>query len=250
VGETTAVRTALAAAADAALAVLLAPACAACRSPLDQPVEGPICARCWQSVVPVTPPVCDGCGDPLASWRVISVAQARCARCRRQASHVSRSRAIGAYDGSLREIVHALKYDRRRAIARRLGALMRAHGAEVLEGAEMCVPVPLHPLRGWTRGFNQADDLARHLGLPVVSALRRVRRTLSQTDLPAARRHANVRAAFALRRRVDVGGAVVVLVDDVGTTGATLDACALVLRRAGARDVRALTAARAVSRRP
>ena len=78
--------------------------------------------------------------------------------------------------------------------------------------------------------------------------MRRVRATPSQTDLPAAKRHANVRDAFALRRRADVTGQVVVLVDDVSTTGATLDACARVLLEAGAREVRALTVARAVSR--
>lgn len=120
----------------------------------------------------------------------------------------------------------------------------------MLEGASICVPVPLHRARMHARGFNQAAELARHLGPPVAHALRRVRRTGSQTDLPAARRHANVRGAFALRGRVDVSGAVVVLVDDVSTTGATLDACARTLLEAGAREVRALTAARAVARLP
>jgi ComF family protein len=120
----------------------------------------------------------------------------------------------------------------------------------MLEGASICVPVPLHRARMHARGFNQAAELASHLGPPVAHALRRVRRTVSQTDLPAARRHANVRGAFALRGRVDVSDAVVVLVDDVSTTGATLDACARTLLEAGAREVRALTAARAVARLP
>ena len=128
---------------------------------------------------------------------------------------------------------------------------MALHGSELLEGASVCVPVPLHPARMQARGFNQAAELAKHLGPPVAHALRRVRRTVSQTDLPAARRHANVRDAFALRRRsVSVNGAAVVLVDDVSTTGATLDACARVLLRAGVREVRALTAAKVSTRRP
>jgi len=125
---------------------------------------------------------------------------------------------------------------------------MRDHGAEVLAGASIVVPVPLHRSRQRARGFNQAAALARHLGVPVVPALRRLRATPSQTDLPAARRHANVRDAFGLRRGVDIDGLCVVLVDDVSTTGATLDACARVLVRAGAEDVRAITAARVVSR--
>lgn len=233
--------------ADGALAILLAPACAACKLPLDEPTRGPVCAACWGAVVPLSPPLCSTCGDPLPSWRVISLDQARCARCRRRTSRVVRTRSIGAYDGALRAIVHALKYDGRRTVAVRLAEAMRSHSADVLAGADICVPVPLHPIRRYRRGFNQAEELARHLGLPVVRALRRVRHTRVQADLPEARRHANVRGAFRARR-VNVQGLVVVLVDDVSTTGATMDACAEALLRAGAREVRGLTAAKAVSR--
>jgi ComF family protein len=156
-------------------------------------------------------------------------------------------RAIGAYEGTLRAIVHALKYHRRRSIAAPLALRMRRHGADVLAGMDVVVPVPLHRARRRERGFNQAAELARHLGLPVCHALQRTRATLSQTDLPAARRHANVRNAFTLSRRAAVVGQRVVLIDDVSTTGATLAACARVLRQAGASDVRALIAARTVS---
>jgi ComF family protein len=169
-------------------------------------------------------------------------------RCRSHLSHVVRSRAIGAYDGSLRAIVHALKYDGRRSIARPLAALMVRHGTDVIEGADLAVPVPLHRTKRRTRGFNQAAEIARFVPLPVVHALRRVRATASQTDLPAAERHRNVRGAFKLTRGATTEGAVVVLIDDVSTTGATLDACAGILLDAGAREVRALTAARVVSR--
>jgi ComF family protein len=235
---------------DGLLAVLLAPVCAACRTPLDEPTRGPVCGACWAGVVPITPPVCDTCGDPLASWRVISLAHARCPRCRRRATRVTRTRALGAYEGPLRDIVHALKYDRRRSVARPLAAAMRHRGADVLDGADVCVPVPLHPLRRYTRGFNQAEELAQGLGLPMVRALRRVRSTPPQADLPEARRHGNVRGAFRIRRSASVQGLVIVLVDDVSTTGATLDACAAALLAAGAGEVRGLTAAKAVSRRP
>jgi ComF family protein len=146
--------------------------------------------------------------------------------------------------------VHALKYAGRRSLARPLAALMERHGGDVMEGAQLVIPVPLHRSRKQARGFNQASEIARHLPVPMVSALRRVRATVSQTDLPAAKRHANVRGAFALARRARMlRGATVVLIDDVSTTGATLDACARVLLDgAGAREVRALTAARVVSR--
>ncbi len=233
---------------DALLAILLAPTCAACDRPLDEPTRGPVCRSCWDTIVPITPPVCETCGDPLPSWRAISIDQQRCPRCRRTAMPISRGRAIGEYAGALRGIVHALKYDGRRSIAKPLAARLTVHGADVLAGADCAVPVPLHGSRKRARGFNQAADIARHLPVPVRHALRRVRATPSQTDLPAARRHANVRNAFALRRRARVRGLVVVLVDDVSTTGATLNACARVLLEGGAREVRALTVARVVSR--
>jgi ComF family protein len=152
------------------------------------------------------------------------------------------------YEGSLRAIVHALKYDGRISLACALAALMREHGREVLDGSNAVIPVPLHRRRRRARGFNQAEELANHLGRPCVLALRRTRFTRSQTDLPELERQENVRNAFALRRGADVRDLCVVLVDDVCTTGATLEACAGVLRRAGAREVRALTAARVPAR--
>jgi ComF family protein len=165
---------------------------------------------------------------------------------------VSSARAIGEYDGPLRAILHALKYGKRQSLARPMARLMvaAASAGDLLDGVDLVVPVPLHRRRRRARGFNQAEELARHLGLQWKDVLRRTRATPSQTDLPAAQRQANVRDAFALRRRHDVDGLTVLLVDDVSTTGATLDACASVLQRAGAREVRALTAARVVSRSP
>jgi ComF family protein len=156
---------------------------------------------------------------------------------------------VGGYDGALRAIIHAIKYDARRSLARPLGQLMRERGAPMLDRVHCAVPVPLHPWRRRGRGFNQADDLARQLGVPVVAALRRIEATRPQTGLPAAQRHRNVRGAFAVSRAGrTLSGAVVVLVDDVSTTGATLEACARVLKECGVREVRALTAARVVGR--
>jgi ComF family protein len=151
--------------------------------------------------------------------------------------------AIGEYDGRLRDIIHALKYEHRRSISRPLGSLMRDCGVDLLRDADVAVPVPLHPSRERSRGFNQADDLARQLGLPVERLLRRVIATTSQIELPAEQRHLNVRDAFAVVPMPRVP-AVIVLVDDVSTTGSTLLACARVLKTAGIDEVRALTAAR------
>ena len=196
---------------------------------LEHPTRGPVCANCWRSIAPLPCPLCESCGD----WPL-----------------VARAQAAGAYDGALRAVIHALKYEGRRSLARPLAALMLGRCEAVFVGADLLVPVPLHPSRRRSRGFNQALDLARRLratGLPVCRALRRVRATLTQTGLLAEQRQRNMRDAFAPRwgmSRLD--GATVVLVDDVSTTGATLDACAKTLMQMGVREVRAVTAAKAL----
>jgi ComF family protein len=129
---------------------------------------------------------------------------------------------------------------------------MRASGAAMLGDIDFVVPVPLHWRREHQRGFNQAAELARFLGPPVRRVLVRRRHTPPQIELAAHQRRANVRDAFGLRRSIfrkapSVKGANVLLVDDVSTTGATLEACARVLKDAGASEVYALTAARVVA---
>ena len=189
----------------------------------------------------------------LPSWRVLDPSRAMCPACRRRPpSAVEVARSAGDYDGALRHIIHAFNYDARRSLASPLGELLREAGGDLMKEASCAVPVPLHPWRRLYRGFNQAADLAAALPLPVVHALWRRRMTAPQTGLSAGGRRRNVRGAFRLspllRRRVIqtmIADHIVVLVDDVRTTGATLDACAHVLKDAGAKEVRALTVARA-----
>lgn len=158
--------------------------------------------------------------------------------------YISVGMAGGRYEGALRDIIHAFKYEGRRSLANVLGAVMREAGRQALEGCDCVVPVPLHPWRRIRRGFNQARDLAERLDRPVVGALWRVRPTVSQMTLAADARHHNVSGAFMLAPwSAAVDGRIVLLVDDVRTTGATLDQCAKVLLRANAREVRALTIA-------
>ena len=230
---------------DAIISVVIAPVCAACQRPLERPTQSAVCAACWAAIRPLTPPFCRVCGDPVTTTNM-----ERCQRCCGRHSAITCGRAVGEYDGTLRSILHALKYDRRTSLAPALSALMRTHGQAALIGADLVVPVPLHWRRQWPRGFNQATELARGLGLPLVRALGRRTHTRSQTDLPADERHTNVRDVFVVRRPERLCGACVVVVDDVSTTGATLEACANALIRAGVREVRALTAARVVTRPP
>jgi ComF family protein len=182
---------------------------------------------------------------------------------------IDRGRAAGHYEDALRAIVHAFKYDGRRSLASPLAVLMRRQAGTLLDDVDWIVPVPLHWRRERERGFNQAADLARALiasaAIPrprLLHALRRVKHTTVQAELPAARRHKNVRDAFELsdgfaarfarhreRMRQMLAGSCVLIVDDVSTTGATIDACARVLKKAAdVREIRAITAARVVTR--
>jgi len=253
--------------ADAVVSLLLAPTCAACHQPLRHPTRGCVCEVCWDAVPLPLVPQCSRCGDAWTAPHTLSddradngaariatprrsAVVAACHHCLTVPTSIERARAIGPYAGSLREILHALKYDGRRSLAEPLARRMRLAGGDLLEAADAVVPVPLHPRRRRERGFNQASDLARHLGLPVVQALARHKSTPSQTTLHATERHDNMRAAFGATARLKgLRGTAVVLVDDVRTTGATLDGCALVLKEGGVRAVFALTAARVESSR-
>jgi ComF family protein len=228
--------------ADALLAILLSPLCAVCHRPLAEPTRGCVCEECWRGVSAFEPPTCERCGDPVA---MVPVPHDAVCPQRSGASAIDLARAIGPHAGPLRAIVHALKYDARRSVASRLARLMHDAARDLLADADVAIPVPLHHFRRLERGFNQADDLARALGLPVSRAIRRVRQTESQANLGAAERLRNVEGAFAPTRRARaLRGATVVLVDDVRTTGATLESCARVLKEAGVREVRVVTAAR------
>ncbi len=238
--------------------VLLAPACPVCRSTLERPFAGPVCQTCLDGIPTLTPPWCVCCSEPL---RHAGTSGPFCNRCTARRPSFTYARSVGRYEGSLREIIHAFKYGRCRAIAEPLARALTEAGRDVLAAADAVIPVPIHPLRAVTRGFNQADDLARHLGTPVWNVLRRARRGPPQASLPADSRATNVRGAFAVRptwrhrgrRRLglpDLNNSAVVVIDDVMTTGATLDACSQALLEAGARRVSVLTVARSVSSRP
>ncbi len=239
---------------DAILAVVWAPRCAACDDPLDAPTRGAVCRSCWRRASCIAAPVCDRCG--LAVAPADAAAPVLCGDCRTTGGPPTARRAAGVHAGTLRAIVHAFKYDGRRSLAQPLAQLVRNAAGDWLRSADLAVPVPLHALRRWRRGFNQAHDLAMHLGMPVLPALRRRRHTGRQVALSRAGRLRALRGAFVLAGRsggrptaAAIRGRSVVIVDDVITTGATVEACAAVLRDAGAREVRALSAALAVAAR-
>jgi ComF family protein len=229
---------------DPLLAVVFPSACPACALPVDHPTRGPLCGRCWETLPRHRTAVCR-CGFPLPEGLLA------CGRCRRGLQAFTSGCSLGPYEGSLRTLVHELKYRGRRRVAERLAEeLLAAPGVlDVLAGDVVLVPVPLHPQRRRERGFNQSELIARALEARTgralcPGALVRRKDTAPQAELSAAARRRNVAGAFAVRQRAQVAGRVVVLVDDVWTTGATALACARILREAGVVEVRLLSVAR------
>jgi ComF family protein len=226
--------------------VVLPPRCLACGDLVEEP--GALCGRCWGGITFFAPPWCAACGLPFPHPMEPG---AVCADCAREKWAWDRARAVLRYDKRSRQLVLGLKHADQTHVAGAFGRWMRRAGEEVLAGADLLVPVPLHWTRLFQRRYNQAALLANAIraagGPPVVAdGLIRRRRTPSQGHLGPLARERNVRGAFLVRRRPEIAGRQVVIIDDVMTTGATVDECARVLKRAGAAKVGVLTLARAL----
>lgn len=208
---------------------------------------------------PTTGSTCFICGERLLSPYALASegGEPKCGLCRRLEPTYTRAVAYGSYDGTLRGLIHLLKYEQMQPAAALLGRML----AEAMAGLESCwtqpevvvVPVPLHARKLRQRGFNQSELIARSAlkrgtgsGRLVLSVgtLERRRETLSQTGLTRHQRRENIRGAFAVARPESIAGREVVLVDDVFTTGTTASECARVLRREGASKVYVATVAR------
>ena len=230
-----------------ALNVALPALCLACR---EQVRDSGLCASCWSKLSLIAPPYCERLGIPFAydpgpgvlSMQAISDPPA-----------YHRARAAVRYDDIARTLVHALKYGDRIDLAPTMGRWMVRAGRELLNDADALIPVPLHWRRLWARRFNQsallAQAIARETGVAVAdTALKRVKATAQQVGLTQSERAQNVQGAFRVPPdcKALVDGRRVVLVDDVLTSGATSDACARALLRAGARNVDLVVFARVV----
>lgn len=174
-------------------------------------------------------------------------ANGRCALCRSGLSGFDSVYAFGEYSGTLRKLIHLFKYNCISPLAQPLGGLL-VRALPRSERFDIVVPMPLHWVRRWRRGFNQSELLAHMLGkrtgLPVCSAVRRRKPTPPQAGLTSAERRTNVAGAFQVKQRREIEGRHVLLIDDVLTTGATAGACSAALKRAGASRVSVLTLAR------
>jgi competence protein ComFC len=242
----------LAEAGDAVVSVFFPAGCRICDQLLTGASRVPICEECLDSFATVPDRKCEICGQPLPALSENEDEQLVCRACQERTYAFERARSYGIYDGALVRSILLLKWEQLEPLgawfAERLAELVRREGA--ILAADVVVPVPLHRDRERERGYNQASfiskPLARKLGLPHKAVL--LMRTRARPDkqiLSLEERWESVRGAFATRPGSQVDNKRVLLVDDVMTTGATLDACARALLESGAKSVLGLTVARA-----
>ena len=228
------------------------PMCAACETPIRD-VQG-LCARCWDAVTFLSGPACEACGVP---FEYDLGPGALCGDCTKARPPFQRARAAFIYDDASRPIILAFKHADRTDLAPVLATWLRRPAAALLADADIIAPVPLHWTRLLSRRFNQAallsNRLARLSGTkPLPDLLVRRKRTGTQGGKSRRARQRNVQGAFKVpaRHRAQLRDKRVLLVDDVMTTGATLDATARALLRGGASAVDVVTLARVVLNQP
>lgn len=228
------------------LSLLYPPHCAKCRADTASGVH--LCAMCAEEARKVTAPFCRQCSQPFDG---AIEGEFACSNCRDRAFHFDCAVAPYLSRGVVRDFIHRFKYDRDYYLRHPLANWM----AEALDDERIraqpfdaIVPVPLHSARFRERDFNQAEVLgellAKRAKRPLLHALKRIRYTTTQTKLDREQRMENLRNAFRVRHAPSVQSRHLILVDDVFTTGSTVDECARVLRQAGAASVRVVTVAR------
>jgi ComF family protein len=236
---------------SAALDIVFPPACISCRQAIE--VHGALCPTCWSQVRFVERPFCDRLGTPFAAD--LGAEGLLSPEAIAHPPVYTRARAVARFeDGPVRHIIHALKYGDRLELALPLGRQMARAGHELLAEADFLVPIPLHRGRLFWRRFNQANALAEVISkaakVPLDPfLLKRTRATPSQVGLTRVQRAENMHGAFEVpeAEKIKIEGRALLLIDDVLTSGATLNAAARVLLRAGAARVDALVFARVVT---
>jgi ComF family protein len=233
----------------ALLDFLFPPLCHVCRTFIPEAGSLHICAPCREKMPAITHPLCTVCGVPFAG----AGADHACGRCLLHPPGFNAARAALIYEGPVRSLIHAFKYNHKIHLRRPLGLLTAQSLADfvALYAPDLIVPVPLHVKRLRDRGFNQAillgEVLSHEWHIPMHrQAMRRIRWTEPQINLTAEQRRDNVRGAFSVGDAAVVAGRRVLLVDDVFTTGSTVEECSKVLKKTGAAEVVVITVARAL----
>lgn len=228
---------------------ILPAACSYCRSPVRDSGIPHFCRACWTDFSPLEGPLCPSCGRSFGSPEsLIDSPEHECSSCRKFPPHYDQALAAGLFEGPLREAIHVYKYRPLQSLGKHLSRWMAGQVTMTIP-LDVAMPVPLHKKRLRHRGFNQALLLAHGVSerfrLPLnFDNLIRTRYTRPQVELSGRERAENVRGAFNLIRPADVREKRILLIDDVFTTGATMNECAKVLKDAGAESVTVLTLAR------
>jgi ComF family protein len=233
-------------AAKAILDTILPPLCLGCETMVG--TQQGFCASCWGKIRFIARPFCTCCGLPFA---YAAEGSEQCGACLQEKPHFSAARSLFTYQDAGRDLVLAYKHGDRTDHAPALARLLARCGGELILQADLVCPVPLHPFRLWRRRYNQSALLAHEMARQqnkkaVLDLLSRTRPTPSQGGLNRAQRQKNVQGVFKVPQRYHavVKDKNILLLDDVMTTGATVNSCARALRKAGAADVRVLTLAR------
>lgn len=230
------------------LDTILPPRCLGCNEQVGE--QGALCSECWSELKFLGSPCCATCGQPFA----YTIGEgAKCAACMAKTPHYDAARAVFRYDDASRKLITGFKYaDRTHGAASYANWLARA-GSELIAKSDVIAPVPLHWRRLFSRRYNQAAllsaALAKQAGLPhIPDLMHRVKHTPPQASLSRNARKKNVRGAFAIaeKNKAEVKDRRVLLIDDVTTTGATIEACARALKKVGASEVFVLTLAKTV----
>jgi ComF family protein len=237
----------------AALNLVFPDECRICGASLDNFSNIPICSHCLSAPQPLLAEhFCRCCQTPFLNEAPLDET-GLCRLCSGGLTSFDRSYSFGEYSGELRKSIHLLKYGGIQPLSRPLGKLLLS-AVPRDDVFDFIIPIPLHWRRRWKRGFNQSELLARtvakRLGVPLCSGLKRLWATPSQAGLTNAQRRQNVAGAFVVSKKSLVVNKHVLLIDDVLTTGATVNAAAAALKKAGARRVTVLTLARVDRRRP
>ena len=235
---------------EAALGYVYPNTCQICHQRRAGAEEGFVCSECWQQVRFVRAPFCTRCGLP---YEGDITGEFECSNCRDLELHFEFARAAVHARGTVLSVIHRYKYRREVWFEHFLADLLLRSCMDQLSrgGWDLIVPVPLHPIKERDREFNQARNLARHVSVKTgitlaPNELKRIRPTVTQTQLTRKERASNVRNAFVAAGRRNLTGRRCVLIDDVLTTGATTNACARALKGAGAASVCVWTLARGI----
>lgn len=228
------------------LDLLLPPQCPMCKSPTST-AHG-ICGQCWNKLTFITDPYCKCCGNPFEISQTDDD-ETTCVVCLKTPPTYDQARAALVYNDNSRRLIVPFKHSDRTSILPILVKMLKQSGNNILQEADLYIPVPLHWQRLLKRRYNQAALLCTELGKtydkPVLTnTLRRVKSTPPQAGLSRKQRQKNVRTAFHVKHPETISGKHVLLIDDVITTGATVEACAKALKKAGAKRVSVLTVAR------